>query len=44
MAYLEGVPDLEIAETLGLSLDAVRTKLSRAKRKMRDRFMTVAAS
>ena len=44
MAYLDGIPETEIAETLGLSVDAVRTKLSRAKRKMRDRFMTVAAS
>ena len=44
MAYLEGIPDLEIAETLGLSVDAVKTKLSRAKRKMRATFTAVAAS
>jgi RNA polymerase sigma-70 factor (ECF subfamily) len=44
MAYLEGVPDVEIAETLGLSIDTVRCKLSRAKRKMRDMFTAVATS
>jgi RNA polymerase sigma-70 factor (ECF subfamily) len=44
MAYLEGIPEGEIAETLGLSVDAVRCKLSRAKRKMRDMFTAVAAS
>jgi RNA polymerase sigma-70 factor, ECF subfamily len=44
MAYLEGIPDLEIAETLGLSVDAVKTTLSRAKRKMRATFTAVAAS
>jgi RNA polymerase sigma-70 factor, ECF subfamily len=44
MAYLEGIPEVEIAESLGLSIDAVRCKLSRAKRKMRDMFTAVAAS
>jgi RNA polymerase sigma-70 factor, ECF subfamily len=36
MAYLEGVPDLEIAETLGISLTAVKTRLYQAKRRIRD--------
>jgi RNA polymerase sigma-70 factor (ECF subfamily) len=44
MAYLDGIPEGEIAESLGLSLDAVRCKLSRTKRKMRDMFTAAAAS
>jgi RNA polymerase sigma-70 factor, ECF subfamily len=44
MAYLEGIPELEIAESLGLSVDSVRCRISRAKRKMRDMFTAVAAS
>lgn len=44
MAYLDGIPETEIAETLGLSVNAVRCKLSRTKRKMRDMFSAVAAS
>lgn len=44
MAYLDGIPETEIAEALGLSVNAVRCKLSRTKRKMRDMFTAVAAS
>ena len=44
MAYLDGIPETEIAESLGLSVNAVRCKLSRTKRKMRDMFTAVAAS
>lgn len=44
MAYLDGIPETEIAEALGLSVNAVRCKLSRTKRKMRDMFSAVAAS
>jgi RNA polymerase sigma-70 factor (ECF subfamily) len=35
MAYLDGVPDLEIAAALGISVAAVKTRLYQAKRKMR---------
>ena len=44
MAYLDGIPETEIAEALGLSVNAVRCKLSRTKRKMRDMFTAEAAS
>jgi RNA polymerase sigma-70 factor, ECF subfamily len=44
MAYLDGIPETEMAEALGLSVNAVRCKLSRTKRKMRDMFSAVAAS
>ena len=44
MACLDGNTEQEIAESLGLSLNAVRCKLSRTKRKLRDMFSAVAAS
>ena len=38
MAYLENVPDLEIAEILGTSLSAVRSSIHLAKRRVRERY------
>jgi RNA polymerase sigma-70 factor, ECF subfamily len=35
MAYLEGIPDLEIAEIIGATPNAVSVKLHQAKRRMR---------
>jgi RNA polymerase sigma-70 factor (ECF subfamily) len=35
MAYLEDVPDLEIAEMLGLTLASVKSKIHHAKRRIR---------
>jgi RNA polymerase sigma-70 factor (ECF subfamily) len=36
MAYVEDVPDQEIAEILGIRVDAVRCKILRAKRRVRN--------
>jgi RNA polymerase sigma-70 factor, ECF subfamily len=36
MAYFEGIPDLEIAEILGITLANVKSNLHRAKRRVRD--------
>jgi RNA polymerase sigma-70 factor (ECF subfamily) len=36
MAYLEGIPDLEIAELLGTTLANVKSNLHRAKRRVRE--------
>jgi RNA polymerase sigma-70 factor (ECF subfamily) len=44
MAYLDGLSEVEIAEKLRTSVDAVRCKIYRAKRKMRDMFTAAAAS
>ena len=38
MAYLDDVPDLEIAEILGTSLSAVRSSIHLAKRQVRARY------
>ena len=38
MAYLENVPDLEIAEILGTSLSAVKSSIHLAKRRVRERY------
>jgi RNA polymerase sigma-70 factor, ECF subfamily len=35
LAYLEDMPDLEIAEALGTSLNAVKSRIYQAKRKVR---------
>jgi RNA polymerase sigma-70 factor (ECF subfamily) len=44
MACLDGTPDTEIAEMVGLPVGVVRNKISRAKRRMREMFTAVAAS
>ena len=36
MAFLEDIPDLEIAEALGMTLTAVKSKIYQAKRKVRN--------
>jgi RNA polymerase sigma-70 factor (ECF subfamily) len=36
MAYLEGIPDLEIAQLLGTTLSNVKSNLHRAKRRVRE--------
>ena len=36
MAYLEDMPDLEIAEVLGITCAAVKSKIYRGKRKVRN--------
>jgi RNA polymerase sigma-70 factor (ECF subfamily) len=36
MAYLEDIPDLEIAEILGTTLTSVKSRIYQAKRKVRD--------
>jgi RNA polymerase sigma-70 factor (ECF subfamily) len=38
MSYLEGIPEQEIAEVLGLKRVTVANRLRRAKRRMRDTF------
>jgi RNA polymerase sigma-70 factor, ECF subfamily len=36
MAYIEGMPELEIAEALGMDLATVQSKIFQAKRRVRD--------
>ena len=38
MAYMEGIPDVEIAEALGVSHTALKSTLSRGKQRMRKLF------
>ena len=40
MAYLEDIPDQQIAEMLGTTLAAVKSKLHHAKRRVRDAYAT----
>jgi RNA polymerase sigma-70 factor (ECF subfamily) len=44
MAWFDGNSDQEIAEKLGVRVEAVRNRIHRAKRRMRDMFTAVVAS
>jgi RNA polymerase sigma-70 factor (ECF subfamily) len=44
LSILEGYPDREVAETLGIPVGTVKSRLSRAKARLRDEMSAMEAS